>query len=76
MIEGVIFITTIIIAVTEAIRLLVPKVNGAVTIGVAALVGILVALVDTQIGVQDITVAEGILAGLSSAGVVTVAKRI
>lgn len=76
MIEGVVFITTIIIAVTEAIRLLVPKVNGAVTIGVAALVGILVALIDTQIGVQDITVAQGILAGLSSAGVVTVAKRI
>lgn len=76
MIEGAIFIGTIIIAITEAIKLLAPKVNGAVTIGIAALVGLLVALVDTEIGVADLTVAQGILTGLSAAGVVTVAKKV
>lgn len=76
MTEGVLFIGTVIAAVTEAIRLEVPRVNGAVTIAVAALVGLVVALLDTQIGVQDLTVAQGILTGLSAAGVVAVAKRI
>lgn len=76
MVDSVLFIGTVIVALTEAIRLLVPSVNGAVTILVAALVGLAVALVDTQIGVADISVALGILTGLSAAGVVTVAKKV
>lgn len=76
MVDSVLFIGTIIIAITEAIRLLVPKVNGAVTIGVAVLVGLVVALVDTQIGIADITVAQGILTGLSAAGVTTLVKKV
>jgi len=76
MIEGSIFIGTVIIGVTEAIRYLVAQVNGAVTIAVAALIGLLVALLDTHIGVTDITVAQGILIGLGSAGVVATAKRV
>lgn len=76
MIEGTLFIGAVIIAVTQAIKYLVPKVNGAVTIGVAALVGILVAVLDTHIGVRDITVAQGIMTGLASAGVTTVASKV
>lgn len=76
MIDSVLFIGTIIIAITQAIKFLAPRVNGAVTILVTALVGLFVALLDTQIGVVDITVAQGILIGLSSAGVVTVASKV
>lgn len=76
MIEGVIFIGTAIIAVTQALKFLVPNVNGAVTIFVAALLGLLVGLLDTHIGVTDLTVAQGIVAGLSAAGVHTVARQI
>lgn len=76
MVEGLLFISTVIVAVTEAVRLLVPKVNGAVTIAVAAAVGVLVALLDKEIGVTSLSVAEGLLVGLSSAGVVAVAKKV
>lgn len=76
MIEGVVFIGAVIIAITQAIKMLVPQVNGAVTIGVSALVGVLVALVDQQIGVTDLSIAAGLMAGLSASGVVTVAKSI
>jgi hypothetical protein len=76
MVESAVFIGTVIIAITQAIKYLAPRVNGAITILVAALVGLLVALLDTQIGVADISVAQGILIGLSSAGVVTVATKV
>lgn len=70
MTDSVLFIGTIIVAITEVIRRLVPSVHGVVTIGVAALVGLVIALIDTNIGVVDISVAQGILTGLSAAGVV------
>lgn len=76
MVESTIFIGAIIIAVTQAVRLLVPKVNGAVTILVAILVGILVALVDKEIGVFDVTVAQGIMIALASVGTVTTVEKI
>lgn len=76
MIDSVLFIGAAIIAVTQALKLLAPTVNGAVTIAVAALLGLLVALVDTHIGIADISVAQGILTGLAAVGVHTTATRI
>jgi hypothetical protein len=76
MIDSVVFIGAVIIAVTAAIKDLAPKVSGWVTIFIAALLGLLVALLDTHIGIADISVAQGILTGLSAAGVHTVARQI
>lgn len=77
MTEGAIFLGAVIIAVTQAVKLLVPKrVQGVVTIAVAALLGLVLALVDKEIGVVDITVAQGVLLGLAAAGVHTVAKTV
>ena len=76
MVEGSIFIGAAIIAVTQAIKELAPKVNGAVTVIVAVALGIVVALIDKEIGIVDMTVAQGILTALSAAGVVTVAKNV
>lgn len=76
MVEGAIFIGAAVVAVTDAIKDLAPRVKGAITVAVAALLGLLVALIDAEIGIVDMTVAEGILTGLSAAGVVGVAKRI
>lgn len=75
MIDSAIFIGTLIIACTQAVKFVWPQVSGAVTILVAAVLGALVGLVDTHIGVVDITVAQGILIALSSVGVVTVASK-
>lgn len=74
--DGIIFIGAAIIAVTEIIKRLVPQVNGAVTIVTAGLVGIVVALLDVHIGIVDMTVAEGLMAGLSASGAVTVATAV
>lgn len=76
MVDSVVFIGTVIVAVVELIKYYVPKVTGPFTIAVAALVGLVVALLDTHIGVVDITPAQGILTGLSAAGVVAVAAKI
>ena len=76
MIESTIFIGAVIAAITEAIRLSTDKVHGAITIGVAALTGLVVALVDTGIGVANISLAQGVMIGLAAAGTVAVAKRV
>jgi hypothetical protein len=76
MIDSVLFIGAIIIAVTQAVKFVWPKVSGAVTIIIAILVGVVVALLDTHIGVADITVAQGIMIALAAVGVHTTARQI
>lgn len=76
MIDSTLFIGAIIIAVTQAIKAVWPVVSGAVTIIVACLVGVAVALLDTHIGVANITVAQGILTALAAVGVHTVAGKV
>ena len=75
-ITGALFVGTVVIAVTEFIKHLNPNVKGALTIAIAAAVGLVVALVDVQIGVENLSVAQGILTGLSAAGIVAVAQKI
>lgn len=76
MIDSVVFIGALIIAVTQAIKIVVPQVSGAVTIIVALLIGVLVALLDTSIGLVNISVAQGILIALASVGVHTTAAAV
>lgn len=76
MTDSLLFIGTLIVAIVELIKYYAPTVKGPYTIVVAAVVGIGVALLDTHIGVQDITVAQGILIGLSSSGAVAVAAKV
>lgn len=75
-ISTVAFIGLAIVAVTQAVKEVAPGVHGAVTICVAVLLGVVVGLVDTLIGLPNITVAEGIMAALTGSGVVTVAKKV
>lgn len=75
-ITGALFISTAIIAITQAIKDLAPRVHGAVTLAVSLVIGILAALLDVAIGIPDITIAQGIMYALAGSGVVTVAKKI
>lgn len=75
-VEAAVFIPLAIIAATQAIKYVLPHVNGAVTIAVAVLLGVVLALVDNEIGVTDVTVAQGVMRGLESVGIVTVATKI
>lgn len=72
MIDNTILIGAIIVAVTQAIKFLSPVVRGVVTMIVAVLVGVITALLSTQIGLPHITVAQGILIALGAIGVHTV----
>lgn len=77
MVEGAIFIGAVIIGITQFIKLVRDKnYGGALTIVAAVVVGVLVALTDTHIGVVDITVAQGVMIALGASGTVTVAEKV
>ena len=76
MTDGTLFIGAVIAGVTQFIKLVAPKVSGALTIAVAVGVGVLIALLDTEIGVVDLSVAEGVLTALGAVGVVAVAEKV
>lgn len=73
-----IFIGTVVVALTQILKALSPKVAGVLTILAAAIIGGLVGLLDVLVlGLPtDISIAEGVLIGLGSAGVVYTAGRI
>lgn len=76
MVESTLFIGAVIIALVQVVKYLVPQVTGVVTILIAVLVGALVGLVDQFIGVTDVTVAAGIMTGLSAVGTLTTAQAL
>jgi hypothetical protein len=76
MIDSTVFIGAMIIAIVQAIKEVVPGVSGAITTAVAIVVGALVAVFAPHIGVADISVSQGILTGLASVGVHTVASAV
>lgn len=76
MVEATIFIAAIIGAV-RGLKLALPeKVNGLVTVLVAVGLGVVVALLDTELGVTDVTVAEGVILALAASGVTNVAEKV
>lgn len=75
LVQATLFIPLLIVAVTQIIKMFVPAVNGAVTILVALALGVLVSLLDTHIGVADVTVAQGIVLGLGAVGVTVLASK-
>lgn len=73
--DAAFFISFIIVAITQIIKMYVPKVNGGVTIIVALLVGALVGLIDQYIGVTDISVAGGLVAAGAAVGITAAASK-
>lgn len=69
--DSTLLIGAIIIGVTQALKFLSPRITGIVTLVTALVVGIVIALVDTQIGLANISVAQGILIALGAVGVHT-----
>lgn len=75
-VNAVLFIGTLIAGITQLVKSVVPKVNGSYTIIVALFVGVLVAAIDTQIGVPDVTIAQGLMIAFGAVGVVGTVERI
>lgn len=62
------FIGLIVIAITQQIKFLSPAVTGIVTAVVAVVIGALVGLLDTAIGLPDVTVAFAIWTAVGAIG--------
>lgn len=75
MVEATLFIPLIIIAITQMVKMVFPQVTGFLTILIAFVVGVVVALVDRSIGVTDITIAQGLVYALGAIGVTVVASK-
>jgi hypothetical protein len=75
MVEATLFIPLIIIAVTQMVKMAFPQVTGFLTIAVAFVVGVLVALVDEAIGVVDVTIAQGLVYALGAVGITAIAAK-
>lgn len=77
MIEAVVFIGAVVAGVTQLFKHLRDKdYNAVAVVVVAVLVGLVVSLLDTQIGVVDISVAQGIMLGFGTVGVAGIVERI
>jgi len=75
MVEAAILIPLVIIALTQMLKQWVPGIYGKLTILIAFVVGIVVALIDGFIGVTDINIAQGILFALAAIGITTAAAK-
>ena len=75
-VNAILFIGTLIAGITQFVKSVFPTVNGAYTIIVALIIGVLVAVVDTQIGVPDVTIAQGLMIAFGAVGVVGTVERI
>lgn len=75
LVQASLFVPLLILAVTQLIKMAVPAVKGWVTVVVAFVVGVVVALLDTNIGVADITVAQGLVYSLGAIGISAAASK-
>lgn len=69
--DSTLLIGAIIIAITQALKFLSPKITGLVTIVVALVVGAVIGIIDVNIGLTNISVAQGLLIALGAIGVHT-----
>jgi hypothetical protein len=68
--EAAFFLSVVILAITQLIKMALPEqVHGWITIIIAFVVGILVALFAPAIGVAETTIAEGIVGALGAIGI-------
>lgn len=69
MVDANIFIALIIVALVEMVKMALPRVTGWITILIALVVGILVAVFSVPLGVVHITIAQGVVDALSAIGI-------
>jgi hypothetical protein len=74
-VDAAILIPLLIIAVTQMVKMALPQVTGFVTILIALVVGVLVAVLDVPLGIADITVAQGLYLALGAVGITAIAAK-
>jgi hypothetical protein len=74
MFSSTIFIGLVIVAVTQIVKEIFPQVSGALTIILAMVIGVLASLFGVTVGIDQISVAQGVAIALASVGAHTVAS--
>lgn len=70
--EATLFLSVVILALTQMVKMAIPeRVHGWITILIALVMGVLVAIFATPLGVTDTSIAEGIVAALGAIGIST-----
>lgn len=68
--ESVLFLSVVILALTQLVKMALPEqVHGWITIIIAFVMGVLVALFAPALGLIETTIAEGIVAALGAIGI-------
>jgi len=75
MVDANVFIVTMIIAITQMIKMAAPKIAGWATIIIAILVGLVVSILAAPLGVAQVSIAQGIIDGLTAIGVTVLASK-
>lgn len=73
--DSMLFISVVILAITQLIKMAFPHISGWLTIIVAFIVGILVALFSGPLGLDPTTIAEGIMGALGAIGISSAARK-
>lgn len=66
----------IVVALVQLLKFLVPKVSRELTVVAAGLVGLGLAAVDAELGLGNLSLAEGIAHGFAAVGGVTLAQKV
>lgn len=75
---NILFMSIVVGAITQIIKVLAPsdQVQGAITIAVALVVGVSTALLAGFLGLNEMSIAEGLIGALTAIGGVSTAKEI
>ena len=74
--EALFFLSVVIIALTQMVKMALPeRVTGFVTILIALVMGVLVSLFADVLGILPTTIAEGIVAALGAIGITTTTSK-
>lgn len=68
--EAMLFLSVVIIALTQIVKMLLPEqIKGVITILVALVMGVVVSVFADGLGILPTTIAEGIVAALGAIGI-------
>jgi hypothetical protein len=74
--ESLFFLSVVIIALTQMVKMALPeRVTGFITILIALVMGVLVSIFADFLGVLPTTIAEGIVAALGAVGITTATSK-
>lgn len=75
MVDSMVFISVVVLAVVQILKMAFPQIAGWLTIIVAFIVGIVAAIFSVQLGLGSISIAQGVLTALGSIGIASTAKK-